>query len=161
VTTRRTHEEVETRLVRGLERTIPKPRIVEHYRTTGPIDFRAAWALDGRFCGLECEVKTTSKSIRKVPLPPDQERFRRGVRALARIIAPKANTFDMIHRRSPVLMYAVFVYRKKPRAEPETFIHTESKLAQSVLEAAWKEGALRGARPEDVLELILASRALQ
>jgi len=151
VTTRRTHEEVETRLVLGLNRILPKPRIVEHYRTTGPCDFRAIWALDRRLCLLECEVKTTAKAIRKVPLPPDQLSFARRLKAIARLVSPPpANTFEALHERKPLIGYAVFVYRKRRpfrkrgkwvRPEPETFIHTTSRLARTVLAAAWEAGA--------------------
>lgn len=138
VTTRRTHEEVETRLVRGLERTLPGPHLIEHYRTTGPVDFSAAWAIDARLCLLEVEVKTTSKAIRKVPLPPDQSAFRRKVHSLANAVAQSKSPLT---ERPPVVMYAEFVYRRRRHArEAQTFVHSKSKLARGVLAAAWVEG---------------------
>lgn len=138
MTTRHTHETVETRLCVGLERTLPKPRIVEHFRTNGAADFQALWVLDSRLCVLAVEVKTTRGYEER--LKPNEARFRRELERLGRVVAPSSALGRGLLERKPILMYAVFVYRGRPGGS-QTLVRTTNEFARAVLNVAWEAGS--------------------
>lgn len=144
MTTAGTHEEVERRLCRGLDRTLPHPHTVVRYSTTAACDFRALWALNETLRVLETEVKTVGQRGRwsdghEKPLERDH---REATERIARIVAPSTTSGDpQFH--APELAYATFTLRTASSGKRAHRVRSTASWAGPVLEDAWVAGGER------------------
>lgn len=126
-----THEEVERRLLRGLELTLPSPSVVVRYSTTAPCDLYAAWlgtAPGYTLFTLHVEVKTTSLRGRWPRVrDPLELAFGRRIEAFS--------------QKQPAAMYAVFDFRRTGRGKTETRVRSTHALARATLGVAWAAAA--------------------